>query len=164
MLKIVLSMSIVLSSAVVLACDQHAAATTTAANTGAAATKAAAAPKAAPVTVAVAKLSVDEVQALLTAKVEKKEAVTVVDCNSPETRASKGVIPGAVMFTSATPLAGLPANKAEPLVYYCASEACGASEQAANKAVEGGYTAVKVLPVGIAGWVKAGKKVDKPVG
>ena len=40
----------------------------------------------------------------------------------------------------------------------CASTECGASHHAAEKALTAGYTNVKVLPVGIAGWVKAGKQ------
>ncbi len=50
-----------------------------------------------------------------------------------------------------------PADKARPLVFYCANTSCGASHEAAAKARTAGYREVKVLPEGIAGWRKAGQ-------
>ena len=38
------------------------------------------------------------------------------------------------------------------------STTCGASHEAAERALTAGYQHVQVLPDGIAGWVKAGKK------
>ena len=81
-----------------------------------------------------------------------------VDANGEQTRKKLGVIPGAVLLTDSDSIDGLPTDKAKPLVFYCANAACGASHHAAAKALTAGYTNVKVLPDGIAGWVKAGKK------
>jgi rhodanese-related sulfurtransferase len=94
---------------------------------------------------------------------EKKKFVPV-DANGKSTRESQGVIPGAVLLTSSTgyDVKELPANKADKLVFYCANETCGASKQAARKAMESGYTDVAVLPEGIAGWKKSGQTTAKP--
>lgn len=93
-----------------------------------------------------------------------KKKFTPVDANGKSTRDSQGVIPGAVLLTSSTQydVKELPADKANTLVFYCASESCGASKQAAVKAMEAGYTDVAVLPAGIAGWKKSGQTTAKP--
>jgi rhodanese-related sulfurtransferase len=72
------------------------------------------------------------------------------------------VIPGAVLLTDSETfnVSELPTDKSKELVFYCANTRCGASHQAAEKALTAGYTNVKVMPEGIAGWVKAGKKVQ----
>lgn len=101
--------------------------------------------------------SVDEVASLTAAK-----KVTVVDVNGAETRAKLGVIPGAVLL-SGTEFATteLPADKTKPVVFYCGSLQCGASHKAASRAASNGWTDVAVLPVGIKGWVDAGKPTQK---
>jgi rhodanese-related sulfurtransferase len=73
-----------------------------------------------------------------------------------------GVIPNAVLLTSDADyaLSELPTDKSKPLVFYCANTMCGASHHAAERAMTAGYTNVKVMPEGIAGWVKAGKKTQ----
>jgi rhodanese-related sulfurtransferase len=93
-----------------------------------------------------------------------KKKFTPVDANGKSTRESQGVIPGAVLLTSSTgyDLKELPSDKANKLVFYCANENCGASKQAAMKALEAGYTDVAVLPEGISGWKKAGQSTAKP--
>jgi rhodanese-related sulfurtransferase len=87
-------------------------------------------------------------------------AAVPVDANGELTRKKLGVIPGAVLLTDYESFAvsELPADKGKPLVFYCADTSCGASHEAAERALTAGYTDVKVLPAGIAGWVKAGKK------
>ena len=55
----------------------------------------------------------------------------------------------------------LPADKATPLVFYCAGGMCPVSKMAANKAVEYGYTQVAVYEGGIKGWKAAGMPVEK---
>ena len=80
-----------------------------------------------------------------------------VDANGDLTRQKMGVIPGAVLLVDDS-IANLPADKSKGLVFYCANPACGASHEAASKAILAGYANVKVLPDGIAGWVKAGKR------
>jgi rhodanese-related sulfurtransferase len=88
---------------------------------------------------------------------------TVVDANSTGTRKKMGVIPGATLLTSydSYALRELPADKQRTLVFYCANEQCTASHAAAERARTAGWTKVKVLPTGIAGWVGAGKPVDQ---
>jgi rhodanese-related sulfurtransferase len=107
------------------------------------------------VPVNVATVSVDELDHMLAGN-----DCQAVDANGTETRRRMGVIPGAVLLTDADSIDKLPNDKARSLVFYCANTACGASHQAARKAITAGYTHVKVLPEGIAGWVKAGKKTS----
>jgi rhodanese-related sulfurtransferase len=85
-----------------------------------------------------------------------------VDANGESTRKRMGVVPGAVLLTDSESfqLSELPSDKGKQLVFYCANTACGASHEAAAKALTAGYTHVQVMPEGIAGWVKAGKKVQ----
>ena len=106
----------------------------------------------------VANITVDELDKLLAAK-----ACQPVDANGVATRKKLGVIPGAVLLSDSELFnaSELPADKSKPLVFYCANTHCGASHEAAGKAMTAGYTNVKVLPDGIAGWVKAGKQVDQ---
>jgi rhodanese-related sulfurtransferase len=106
---------------------------------------------------AVATVTVDQLDSSL-AKSESQP----VDANGEQTRKKMGVIPGAVLLTDSDSfkVTELPADKAKPLVFYCANTECGASHHAAEKAITAGYTNVKVLPAGIAGWVQAGKKTQ----
>ena len=94
---------------------------------------------------------------------ETKVAHTVVDVNGAATRKKHGVIPGAVLLSSASrfELRELPANRNEKLVFYCASTSCTAGETAAIRAMQAGFTDVNVLPVGITGWKAAGQKTDR---
>lgn len=93
----------------------------------------------------------------------KSRKITPVDANSAETRAKMGVIPGAKLLSSSSQYAAteLPASKDAKLVFYCASTRCTASQKAAKRAVELGYTDVNVLPDGIKGWVEAGQPTDR---
>ena len=90
-------------------------------------------------------------------------AAKPVDANGQKTRKDVGFIPGAVLLTDYETYAAseLPADKGQPLVFYCANEQCGASHEAAAKAVSLGYKNVKVLPAGIMGWTSAGQRVEK---
>ena len=102
-------------------------------------------------------ISVDD----LDKKLASGECVPV-DANGSETRKKMGIVPGAVLLTDSDTfqVSELPADKSKELVFYCANTRCGASHDAAEKAMTAGYSNVKVLPEGIAGWVKAGKKVQ----
>ena len=100
----------------------------------------------------IAAVSVDELDRMLAAS-----DCVAVDANGDATRRRMGVIPGAVLLADDS-LDPLPADKSKNLVFYCANEACRSSHDAAARAVVAGYTHVKVLPAGIAGWVRAGKK------
>ena len=106
----------------------------------------------------VATITVDELDAKLASK-----DCQAVDANGEGTRKKMGVIPGAVLLTDsdAFSTSELPADKSKTLVFYCANTHCGASHEAAARALTAGYTNVKVLPEGIAGWVKAGKQTQK---
>ncbi len=107
-------------------------------------------------------LSVAQVASMM----ESGEAV-VVDANGEETRRENGVIPGARLLTSSgsyDPAAELPADKATNLVFYCGNTNCRASDGAAERARQAGYSHVNVMRAGIAGWVEAGRPVEHPEG
>ena len=100
------------------------------------------------------------IKKLTVAELAKDTKSKIFDANSAETRAKNGTIPGAVLLTSSSTydLKELPPAKDTSLVFYCASTMCSASEGAAKRAVEAGYTHVAVLPDGIKGWKAAGQK------
>jgi rhodanese-related sulfurtransferase len=104
------------------------------------------------------RLPVQDVAGLL----ESKKA-RAVDANGADTRKEYGTLPGAVLLSNARTFDAteLPQDKSTELVFYCGSTSCNAAPKAAARAQELGYTAVKVMPEGIRGWVKAGKPVDK---
>jgi len=88
--------------------------------------------------------------------------VQPVDANGEVTRKHEGVLPGAILLSDseAFQLSELPADKSRPLVFYCGNEDCSSSHHAAKKAITAGYQHVEVMPDGIAGWIKAGKKTQ----
>ena len=92
------------------------------------------------------------------------KAAVPVDANGAETRTREGVIPGATLLSSSSQytLSELPADKSARLVFYCANTRCGASHQAALRAIAAGYSDVSVLPAGIKGWKSAGQATSKP--
>jgi rhodanese-related sulfurtransferase len=101
-------------------------------------------------------ISVDELEARLA-----RGDCRAVDANGDATRRRLGVIPGAVLlsdYETFIPPRELPADRSAGLVFYCANEHCGASEEAAARAITAGYTDVRVLPAGILGWKQAGKQ------
>ncbi len=81
------------------------------------------------------------------------------DANNAATRDEHGVIAGATLLDSYREydLALLPADKASDLVFYCGSTMCTASDKAAGRAQQAGYSNVSVLREGIKGWKEAGK-------
>ena len=103
-------------------------------------------------------ITIDE----LDAKLASKEC-QAVDANGEGTRKKLGIIPGAILLTDSEAFSSseLPADKSKTLVFYCANTHCSASHEAAARALTAGYTSVKVLGDGIAGWVKAGKQTQK---
>ncbi|HEY0476874.1 MAG TPA: rhodanese-like domain-containing protein [Kofleriaceae bacterium] len=105
--------------------------------------------------VRVREISVDQLDGMLA-----RRECQAVDANGDATRKRMGVIPGAVLLRDMDAVDQLPADKTRSLVFYCANTACGASHEAAEKAIVAGYTRVQVLPDGIAGWVKAGKQTS----
>lgn len=121
------------------------------------------APAAAPNATDPKVLEVEQLAALLEQAAKNKTPLFVYDANPDSLRKEKGMIPTAIKLASSSDydLALLPKNKADATVFYCSSTKCGASKSAAKRAIQAGYTNVHVLPAGIAGWVKAGKPVDK---
>jgi rhodanese-related sulfurtransferase len=115
-------------------------------------------PAAAAAKAAIPTLTVDELEARLA-----RGECRAVDANGDATRQHHGVIPGAVLLSDYEAFlpSELPADKLKGLVFYCANEHCGASEEAAARAITAGYRDVKVLPAGILGWAKAGKQIAK---
>jgi len=105
--------------------------------------------------VVIAELEVTEVATLL----ESGDCV-VVDANRDTVRDEYGVVPGATLLTSSgryDPAAELPDDHSTKLVFYCSNMDCRASDGAAGRAAEAGYTDVNVMRAGIAGWTEAGK-------
>jgi rhodanese-related sulfurtransferase len=102
----------------------------------------------------IAQVTVDELDHMLAG-----HQCVAVDANGDATRRRMGVIPGAVLLTDDA-IDKLPADKSQSLVFYCANEACRSSHEAATRAFLAGYTHVKVMPAGIAGWVRAGKQTS----
>ncbi len=89
--------------------------------------------------------------------------VTVIDVNGSDSYKA-GHIPTAIDYATAeaTLAKSLPADKGALVVAYCGSPKCGAYAKAAKKAKELGYTNVKHLSAGIAGWKEAGEKTEVP--
>ena len=89
----------------------------------------------------------------------------VFDANGAETRSTMGVVPGAVLLTSAgnyDVTKELPKVKDTQLIFYCYNEMCGASHMAARRAAAAGYTRVAVMPEGIQGWRAKGQATALP--
>lgn len=124
------------------------------------------------------KEAADEVETEQKAKVPAPDEVTVeqldqwldageatpVDANGEATRESKGHIPNAILLSSSYKYEvdkELPEDKAKNLVFYCGSTSCSASDTAAARAQEAGYTNVHILRAGIAGWLEAGKTAER---
>ena len=107
---------------------------------------------------------VNTVNAAEAGKLNQSKKATFVDANGKDTREKFGVVPGAILLTSASEYAAteLPSDKSSKLVFYCANNHCSASHKAAGKAMEQGYTDVAVLPEGIAGWKEAGLPTVAP--
>jgi rhodanese-related sulfurtransferase len=101
-------------------------------------------------------LSVEQVEQGIADK-----SLFVFDNNSPEQYA-QGHVPTAkwIKFYDVN-ASDLPADRAARLVFYCANEQCLASHAGAKAAVKLGYTNVFVMPSGIMGWERAGKRIEK---
>lgn len=82
------------------------------------------------------------------------------DCNPPR-EWMRGHIPGAVNLDPvAFHSAELPAAADALLVFYGADDSCGAAAYAARRAVAMGYTNVRVMRAGLAGWANDGLPVE----
>lgn len=79
------------------------------------------------------------------------EALTVIDVNA-EHSWLKARVPGAMHLGVDFDPAALPADRARGLVFYCSNALCRKAPLAARRAQQLGYTDVKVMAAGIAGW------------
>ena len=97
-------------------------------------------------------------------KLQQEKQASFLDANAGDIRAKWGVIPGATLLTNFAKYATseLPKDKDAKLVFYCVNTRCSASHQAAQRALQAGYTDVSVLPDGIIGWKNAGKPTHLP--
>ena len=89
------------------------------------------------------------------AAAESKKAV-IIDANGPDSYKA-GHVPGALSWADIKGdlAAKLPADKTTPIIAYCGNPKCGAYAAAANAAKKLGYTNVKHMSAGIAGWNEA---------
>ena len=91
-------------------------------------------------------------------QIDKKAGMMLVDSRPKRAKYDKGHIPAAVsipdsQFDKMT--AQLPADKNSLLVFYCGGLKCPLSHKSAKKAVDLGYTNVKVFAEGYPAWVAA---------
>lgn len=95
-----------------------------------------------------ADISIKEVKAAADAK-----SAVIIDANGPDSYKA-GHVPGALSWSAIrTDLAvKLPADKSTLIIAYCGNPKCGAYAAAANAAKKLGYTNVKHMSAGIAGW------------
>lgn len=107
----------------------------------------------------IAEVTVANVQEMVRAKPAK---AVIVDANNEQARAEAGIVPGAIKLSSYNQynLAELPTDKNTTLVFYCYNSFCQASHMAATRALQAGYTDVRVMKSGIVGWNAANKKTS----
>lgn len=77
-----------------------------------------------------------------------------VDANNDDTREEWGTLPGAVLLSSYDDFerGELPESMETPLIFYCFNISCSAAPQAALRAMEMGFSDVRVMEAGIQGW------------
>jgi rhodanese-related sulfurtransferase len=110
------------------------------------------------------KAAIPELGVPAVAELLKTNTATVVDVNSEDIRKEYGVVPNALLLKSwrEYAISELPAEKASKLVFYCGSTRCRASDMAAERAREAGYSDVNVMREGIRGWKEAGHDTATP--
>jgi rhodanese-related sulfurtransferase len=98
-----------------------------------------------------ADISVTDVKTLADAK-----TAVIIDANGPDSYTA-GHVPGALSFAAirGNLAASLPADKGALIIAYCGNPKCGAYLQAAKAAQKLGYTNIKHMSAGIAGWKDA---------
>ena len=103
-------------------------------------------------------ISIKDLQAAI-----KAGKVAVIDVNGANSFTKRGHIPGAVSFSNKDALSKQLSNvgKDTLVVASCGNPRCSAYKRGASAAEELGFKNVKHLSAGIAGWLKAGKKVEK---
>ena len=95
-----------------------------------------------------ANVSIQDVQAAAKAK-----SAVIIDANSPASYKA-GHVPGALSWAQIKSdlAASLPADKSTEIIAYCGNPKCGAYLQAAKAVQKLGYTNIKHMSAGIAGW------------
>jgi rhodanese-related sulfurtransferase len=95
-----------------------------------------------------ADISTKDVLAAATAK-----SAVIIDANGPDSYKA-GHVPGALSFASIKDslATSLPADKNTLIIAYCGNPKCGAYLKAAKAAQKLGYTNIKHMSAGIAGW------------
>jgi len=84
------------------------------------------------------------------------DRVNVLDVNARQSW-MKAHVPGAINLDLAVYTeSDLPADKEATLIFYCSNPMCRKAPKATRKAEKMGYANVKVMPVGISGWLSAG--------
>jgi len=98
-----------------------------------------------------ADISTQDVLAAATAK-----SAVIIDANGPDSYKA-GHVPGALSFAAIKDnlAASLPADKSALIIAYCGNPQCPAYLRAAKAAQKLGYTNIKHMAAGIAGWNEA---------
>ena len=81
------------------------------------------------------------------------KSAVIIDANGADSYKA-GHVPGALSFAAIKDnlAASLPADKNTPIIAYCGNPKCGAYLVAAKAAQKLGYTNIKHMSAGIAGW------------
>ena len=99
-------------------------------------------------------------------QIDQKTNMVLIDSRPKRKKYDKGHIPTALSIPDsqfAKFQDQLPADKNTPLVFYCGGLKCRLSHKSAKKAIELGYTKVKVFAEGYPAWVAAYGKGDTTV-
>jgi rhodanese-related sulfurtransferase len=99
-------------------------------------------------------------------QIDKKTDMVLIDSRPKRKKYDKGHIPTALSVPDsqfAKMQDQLPADKDTPLVFYCGGLKCRLSHKSAKKAIDLGYTKVKVFAEGYPAWVAAYGKGDTTV-
>jgi rhodanese-related sulfurtransferase len=99
-------------------------------------------------------------------QIDKKADLALIDSRPKRKKYDKGHIPTALSIPDsqfAKMQDQLPADKGTPLVFYCGGLKCRLSHKSAKKAIDLGYTKVKVFAEGYPAWVAAYGKGDTTV-
>lgn len=94
-------------------------------------------------------------------KLAESKSAVIIDVNGDESYKA-GHVPGALNFAAIQDklAASLPKKKDSLIVAYCGNPKCGAYLRAAKAAQKLGYTNIKHMSAGIAGWKSAGMKTE----
>lgn len=99
-------------------------------------------------------------------QIDKKADMVLIDSRPKRKKYDKGHITAAISIPDsqfAKMQDQLPADKSTPLVFYCGGLKCRLSHKSAKKALDLGYTKVKVFAEGYPAWVAAFGKGDTTV-